>query len=124
MKLEDILEKVVTLATIIFIGWHGYNRFFKKDDTPIQQQQGQYNLDDYRKQQAENKKAKEECLQIVGDYLKRYGYNVTYLCTTNVQLTNWKYNVTGTITNPNGTTRGFGVLYDYPTKTIIRFDVD
>lgn len=79
MKLEDILEKVGTLATIIFIGWYGYNRFFTTDDTPIQQQQSQYSLDDYQKQQEESKKSKEECLQIVGDYLKKYGYNVTYI---------------------------------------------
>lgn len=83
MKFEDMLEKVVTLATIIFIGWYAYNLFFKKDDSSIQppslQSEYRVTTNDYQKQQDERKKSKEECLRIVGDYLKRYGYNVTYL---------------------------------------------
>lgn len=44
--------------------------------------------------------------------------------TTDPSLNNWKYNVRGIITNPNGTTRHFGVLFDYPTKTIQTFDIN
>lgn len=127
MKWDDILEKLVTLATVIFIGWYAYNIFLKKDDAPIQQPfQSEYKTDTnrYQKQQEVSKKSKEECLRIVGDYLKGYGHNVTHIYTTDPSLNNWKYNVKGTITNADGTTRHFGVLYDYPTKTIRTFDVD
>ncbi len=128
MKLDDILEKLVTIAGIIFVGWYAYNLFFKKDDTSIQppslQSEYRVTTNDYQKQQEVSKKSKEECLRIVGDYLQRYGHNVTYIYTTDPSLNNWKYNVKGTITNSDGTTRHFGVLYDYPTKTIRTFDVD
>lgn len=127
MKWDDMLEKLVTLATVIFIGWYAYNIFLKKDDAPIQQPfQSEYKADanKYQKQQEVSKKSKEECLRIVSDYLKKYGHNVTHIYTTDPTLNNWKYNVRGTITNADGTTRHFGVLYDYPTKTIRTFDID
>ena len=122
-------DNVLTIAAIILGlgGWCFYNLDFKKKEAAEQQHtqnEYKYDINEYRKQQEEKKRAAEECLQIVGDYLKRYGYNVTHMYTTSVQLTDWKYNVRGTITNPNGTTRAFGVLYDYSTKTILTCDID
>ena len=50
MKMDDILKMIVITAIMIFAGWGVYNHFFKNDNTPIQQEQGQYSLEDYRKQ--------------------------------------------------------------------------
>lgn len=122
---ETVLEAVAILGGIA-IGLYAYNKN-KRDDYPIQQPfQSEYKTDTnrYQKQQEVSKKSKEECLRIVSDYLQKYGHNVTYIYTTDPSLNNWKYNVKGTITNSYGTTRHFGVLYDYPTKTIRTFDVD
>lgn len=123
MKWDDILEKISTLLVVIGMIIWGYN-FFKKDDPHPTQNKSKYDIKEYRKQQNEIKESNEECLQIVKDYLKRYGYNVTYIYTTDASLNDWKYNVRGTITNPDGTTRHFGVMYDYTTKSITTFDID
>lgn len=123
---ENVLEGVAMLGGIVIVGLYTYNKN-KKEDYPIQQPfQSEYKADTnrYQRQQEESKKSKEECLRNVGDYLKRYGHKVTHIYTTDPSLNNWKYNVKGTITNADGTTRHFGVLYDYPTKTIRTFDVD
>lgn len=56
----DILEKLVTIAGIIFVGWYAYNLFFKKDDTSIQppslQSEYRVTTNDYQKQQEVSKK--------------------------------------------------------------------
>ena len=122
---ETVVEAVAILGGIA-IGLYACNTS-KKNDSQIQQpaqNEYKYDINEYRKRQEEIKKPQKECLRIVSDYLKSYGYNVTYIYTTDPSLNNWKYNVKGTITNADGTTRHFGVLYDYPTKTIRTFDVD
>lgn len=124
MKWDDILEKISTLLVIGVIIWAVYDFFLKKDDPLPTQNKYKYDIKEYRKQQSEIKEYKEECLQIVKNYLRKYGYNVTYIYTTDASLNDWKYNVKGTITNPNGTTRHFGVMYDYTTKSITTFDIE
>lgn len=123
---ENVLEGVAMFGGIVIVGLYTYNKN-KKEDYPIQQPfQSEYKADTnrYQRQQEESKKSKEECLRNVGDYLKRHGHKVTHIYTTDPSLNNWKYNVKGTITNADGTTRYFGVLYDYPTKSIRTFDID
>ncbi len=119
----DTIPRVIAFVAMIIIGWSVYDKHFKRDDTSAQQpaqNEDQYDIHEYRTQQ-ENQ---EECLQIVSDYLKNYGYNVTYIYTTNPEANNWKYNVRGTITNFDGTTSQFGIMYDHATKTITRCDIE
>lgn len=103
MKLEDILEKVVTLATIIFIGWHGYNRFFTTDDTPIQQQQSQYSLDGYRKQQEENRdkgrqwfnEHQSDARKMAEDFVLKKGYSIQSIKLTQNDTSNFSFTISG-----------------------------
>lgn len=96
MKLEDILEKVVTLATIIFIGWGVYSFGFKKDDTPVQQQ-GQYSRDDYQKQQKESEYNKirqwlneheSEARKTAVDFILKKGYSIQSIKLTQKDASN------------------------------------
>lgn len=76
MKLDDILAKFVTLATIVFVGWYVYAAFKNADTSEQQsvQDECKYDINEYRKQQEEEKKLAEEKLKIAMDYLKRYNY--------------------------------------------------
>lgn len=96
MELDDILGKVITLAAIIFIGWSAYNRFFKNDNTPIQQEQSQYNLDDYRKQQEENRNKIRQWLnehesnarKMAVDFILKKGYSIQSIKLTQKDASN------------------------------------
>lgn len=124
MKLDDILAKFVTLATIVFVGWYVYAAFKNADTSEQQsvQDECKYDINEYRKQQEEEKKLAEEKLKIAMDYLKRYNYNVIKAFTTNPTLNNYHYNVRGTILNPDGTTCDFGIMVE--GKTVTRCDIE
>lgn len=125
MKLDDILEKLVTLVAIVFVGWYAYISFFKNNDTSEQQSvqsEYKYDINEYREQQEQEQKQAEEKLKIAMDYLKRYNYNVIKAFTTNPTLNNYHYNVRGTILNPDGTTCDFGIMVE--GKTVTRCDIE